>query len=564
MDVHTFLPAAVILLLAAAVSTALFKRMGLGSVLGFLVAGVVVGPSGLGVSDDVETLRHFAELGVVLLLFIIGLEMRPAKLWSMRRLVFGLGTLQVLVTGVLIGGYFYLLGNPPKEAILIGLGLALSSTAFVLQLLAERGEMQTEHGQACFGILLLQDLAIVPLLALVPLLSDRPADTDSASFLRDILLVSGALLVVIGVGRHLLPPLLRLMATQRSREAFSIIAMLAALGAAWLMELSGLSQALGAFLMGMLLSDSEFRHQIEAVVEPFKGFLLGLFFISVGMSMELELLAGAGALVLLHVPVILVIKSAVLIGLSRLFGLANAAALRVGLLLTQSGEFGFVLFGAAATAGLISHHSFGLLILVISVSMAATPLLARLSDWAAVRLIPGSDGREAPEDRIPGDLSQHVLVAGYGRVGRVVCMMLERSSIPYVALDRDPRRVAAGRLEGHEVHFGDVGSLEVLQAAGAGRAASLVVTVDETSTIERLVSTIRTFYPDMRIQSRVRDLADRDEMLKRGVSRAIPDSAEASLHLGEAVLETLGVAPDELDGLLHDLRRDGYALLRAG
>ena len=396
MNLHDFLFAAAILLAATTVTVAIFKRIGLGSVLGLLAAGVVVGPWGFAVTDDVSELRHFAEIGVVFLLFIIGLEMRPEKLWSMRRSVFGLGTAQVVVTGVLLGILVSLTGASTSVAIIVGFGLALSSTAFVLQILSERGELPTEHGQNTFAILLLQDIAIVPLLALVPLLAESAPDSNETPVGLTILMIVGALAGLFVFGRYVLPHVLHRFAATRNRDGFAVATMLSVIGAAWLMDDLGVSMALGAFVMGMLLSGSDYRHQIEAVVDPFKGFLLGLFFISVGMSIDVGLIVDNAATAIASVFAVLVCKFLVLIAVGKAFGLRNEIAIRVALYLPQCGEFGFVLFGAAVSANLLTADLFNYLILVISVSMICTPLLAKLGDRLASGLA------KKPEAADPG------------------------------------------------------------------------------------------------------------------------------------------------------------------
>jgi glutathione-regulated potassium-efflux system protein KefB len=562
MDPHDLLAAAVVLLAATALTTALFKRIGLGSVLGLLAAGVLVGPWGLEVTEDVTELRHIAEIGVVFLLFIIGLEMQPEKLWSMRRQVFGLGTLQVLVTGAAIALLELTFGASIEVAILVGLGLALSSTAFVIQMLSERGEFASEHGRGAFSVLLLQDLAIVPLLALVPLLAGAPAEAEEGppGWLKALEIVA-LLVAVYAVGRHVLPAILHRLAMHRNREAFAVVAALAVIGAAWAMETVHLSQALGAFMVGMLLSGSAYRHQIEAVVEPFKGFLLGLFFISVGMSIDVGRLWSDGFVVAAQVLAVLAIKAAVLFGLCLAFRYSKPAAARISLMLPQSGEFGFVLFGAAAAAGLLTDAQFGHLILIVSISMAATPLLAKAGDRLAAKLSPQAPA-EAPSTEWAAGMDRHVVVAGFGRVGRVVCLMLARAGIPYVAFDRDPRRVDLGRREGLEVHYGDASNVHVLSAAGAGRAAAVVVTVNEVHVAEKVVSTVRSSYPDVPIQARALDLRGRDELLRLGVTWATPDTTEASLLLGQAVLEHLGMPLADAEHLAKDMRHDDYAPVR--
>jgi glutathione-regulated potassium-efflux system ancillary protein KefC len=380
MHLEQILFAIFVLLTVAALFMALSAYVGLGSILGLLATGFIVGPSGLAITQRVTELRHVSELGVVLLLFVIGLEMRPEKLWSLRRVVFGLGSLQVVVTGLAIAAYASLIHESWKGALLLGLGLALSSTAFVVQILEERGDMATEYGTTSFGILLFQDMAIVPLLALVPLLSNQVDMGEGASFLIRLARVVTALGGVIIFGRIVAPWLLDRLARQSNTEVFNAVIFIAVIGAALAMELAGLSMALGTFLMGMFLSGSPYRHQIETVVQPFKRVLLSLFFVSVGMSIDAEVLASVGPMIAAHMLVLLMIKAVLLFGLSYLFGVSRAAALRVAFLLPQCGEFGFVLFGAAVTTGLMTPYGFAGAVLLISMSMVATPLLARLGD----------------------------------------------------------------------------------------------------------------------------------------------------------------------------------------
>jgi len=561
MHLDEFLLAAVILLAAAAVFVFLFKRLGLGSVLGFLAAGVIAGPSGFAITGQVDQLRHFTELGVVLLMFVIGLEMQPKKLWSMRRAVFGMGSAQVLLTGMVIAGYVMLHGFEWKVALILGLGFALSSTAFVLQMLAEQGDMATPHGKASFAVLLLQDIAIVPLLAMVPILADASVMASEQPFWLEALLVIALICCVLAVGRYVIPWLLAKTAHSRNMEAFAIVTMLAALGAAYVMELVGVSMSLGAFLVGMTLSASDYRHQIEASVEPFKGLMLGLFFISVGMSINLGLFWHSWAEVAQAVIALLMLKVLTLFVLGLVFGLGRSVAVRTAFILSQCGEFGFVLFGAAHAAGLLSPEQFAVALSLITVTMIVTPLVTKFGDLLADRLEAApSAGVFAQPETV--DLQRHVVVAGYGRGGRVISLMLEKSGIPYVAIDMDPDRVSLGKREGRNVRFGDMTDPHVLDASGIGDAAALVVTLYDMRQTEKLVSTVRSFYPAVSVYARVRNLAVRDRLLARGVSHVMPEAVEGSLQLGKAVLQGVGTKDEDLRTLLDDLRRQDYAMLR--
>jgi glutathione-regulated potassium-efflux system ancillary protein KefC len=385
MHLDHLLLALLILLVISAASVALSRRLGLGAILGLLMAGILIGPSGLGLPRRVNEIREVSELGIVFLLFLVGLKMQPHRLWALRRLVFGLGSAQVVVTGLALASYIGFLGRPWNVALLLGLGLALSSTAFVLPMLEERGQMAAPHGRATFGILLLQDLAIVPLLALMPLLGGKEGAAGNGTLLQDTAIVATALAGVYVLGRWVVPAVLRRLAERGNTEAFAMTAVAVVIGAAWAMLRAGLSMALGAFMVGLLLSDSPYRQRIEAIVEPFKGVLLGLFFIAIGMGIDVGLLPQVGARLVVHVVVLIAIKIVVVGVLCVAFGLSGADSSRCALLLGQAGEFGFVLFGAALAAGILPPEGFALAAMVISASMAATPVLGALADRIGAR-----------------------------------------------------------------------------------------------------------------------------------------------------------------------------------
>ncbi len=563
MDLHSVMIGALILLATTAVSVIFFKRIGLGSLLGLLAAGVVVGPSGLEIAKDVETFRHVTEIGVVFLLFIIGLEMQPAKLWSMRRAVFGLGSLQVVVTGLLIAVYLMLYLQSWAVALLVGLGFALSSTAFVMQILGERRELPTEHGQNGFGVLLMQDLAIVPLLAMVPILAeekDTVAATGTPTWLAGLEVVA-MLAAVYVIGRYFLPFVLNIIVRQQNKDALTTVAVLAVLGAGWAMDEVGLSSALGAFMMGMLLSGSRYRFLLEAQLEPFKGLLLGLFFISVGMSIDVGLLLQDWTKALQIVIVIMAIKVAVLFGLCLAFGISRAAAIKIAFMLGQSGEFGFVLFGAAATAGLLESQVFAFALLLVSVSMAATPLLVKLGELLVQRF--GEEKRAAPASQeSKPSVAGRVLVAGYAEMGRVVCTMLETAQVPYRAIDSDQGRVAQGEKEGRPVTLGDVSDGDLLAAVGLGEASALVLTIRDLHTAKKIVSFVGSVYPTLPVIVRVGTLANWDQEELSAATVLVSMRLEASLNLGETVLRTIGTADEEVDRVHEVMRESDYALVR--
>ena len=455
-----------VLLAAAIIAVPVFQRLGLGSVLGYLTAGAVVGPWGLGFIDQTVEIRHIAEFGVVFLLFIIGIELKPARLWAMRRMVFGLGTAQVMVTGLAIAGLALLFDQSLKIAVIIGFGLALSSTAFGLQILTERGEMGTVHGHTAFSVLLLQDLAVVPLLTLVSLLAADTTLLEGIEFaILDAVLV---IALVILVGRFLLSPVLRLVVTSRTAELFTVAAVFSVLGTAWLMEEVGLSLALGAFLAGLMMAESHYRHQVIADIEPFRGILLGLFFMGVGMSIDFGLLGRQGILIAGLVLGLLVIKSTIIWVLCRLMGIETPDATRVSLLLSQSGEFGFVLFGLGAISGVLTEDLFHTLTLLVALTMASTPLMANLGEYLSKRLTRAVDRHDVSTDHIDTG-RPHVIIAGFGRVGRRVARILQAGKVPYLAIESDADRVLEGRRDGFSVFYGDASQVDVLKAAGAGR-----------------------------------------------------------------------------------------------
>jgi glutathione-regulated potassium-efflux system ancillary protein KefC len=561
LDTH-FLFSLVWLLVVATVAVGLFSRAGLGSILGLLVAGVVVGPYSPGpvLTDNVEAVRQFTELGVVLLLFLIGTEMHPRQLWSMRRQVFGLGALQVLITGSLIAAYVLLRALSWQTALITGLTLALSSTALVMQILHERGETASPHGTAAFAVLLLQDLAVVPLLALVPILSDRGTLSAGIPLWEQFGIVIGMIGLVVGFGRYLVPRALDRLTRDQNREGFLLAILLAVFVSAWAMTQAGLSMALGAFLMGMLVADSRYRYQIQALVEPFKGLLMSLFFVAVGMSIDLQAVAEHPGQLAADVVVIVLLKIFVLTALALAFRLGPATAVRVGFLLGQAGEFGFVLLGSAKALGVISDGNFVLGAALISVSMMLTPLLVGLGDRLAARLESPRKAREAeiPALTAPGQ----VVIGGYGRVGHSVAVLLQSSGVPIVVFEKDPERVAQGRKDGFPVYFGDISDGHLLVAGRVDQAALVILTVDHPRTALRALAHLRNTCPDLRVIARAKDLAGVGHLLAAGATLAYPEILETSLRLGAEALRMLGINGDEVDRLLHGVRSTRYEVLR--
>jgi len=564
MDIPSILLAVVVFLAATATCVILFERLGFGSILGFIVAGIIIGPHTPGPVPvhAVEELQSVAELGVVLFLFTVGLEMRPEKVWAMRRLIFGLGSAQMLVTAALLAVYLIFFAHIPWEAAtILGLALGMSSTAIVMATLGERGELSTEHGRTSFAILMAQDLWIVPVMALVPILAHKTAQTGTITLWEKIGLVVGVIAGIFAVGRYLLPAVLGYCAKRRQMDAFGVVLFLAVIAAAWAVDHVGISMTLGAFLLGMLLSASDFRYQIEATVAPYKATLMGLFFIAVGMSIDVGALVRDWEALLVHVPVVLAVKGAVLIGLVLALGIAPSAAIRTGFYLSQVGEFAFVLLGAAAVAGLLSAGGHTLAMLVVAVSMILTPLMVKAGDRLASRFqtMPASVGEEPA-----ADLERHVVVIGYDEVGQLIDLMLERANIPHIAFDRDINVVRQGKRSGRNVHFGDMYSFAMQEAAGLGKAAAVYVTSRDMDHAKGLAVTLHRLYPHLDVYVRVRALGDQDELIAKGVRHAGTGYIESTLVRGGMLLKGLGVSEDDVSRLVNEFQRNDYALIRAG
>jgi len=564
MDIPSVLLAVVVFLGATAISVILFERLGFGAILGFIVAGIIIGPHTPGPVpvQAVEELQSVAELGVVLFLFTVGLEMRPEKVWAMRRLIFGLGSAQMLVTAAVMAAYLVFLVQVPWEtAIIVGLGLGMSSTAIVMATLGERGELATEHGRTSFAVLMAQDLWIVPIMALVPILAHKRAETAMIPLWEKVLLVSGVIAGIIVVGRYLLPAALGYCANRRLMDAFGVVLFLAVVAAAWAVDQVGISMTLGAFLLGMLLSTSDFRYQIEAIVAPFKETLMGLFFIAVGMSIDVDALLRDWSVLLVHVPVVLIFKVVVLIGVVTAFGIGRSAAIRTGFYLSQVGEFAFVLLGAAAFAGLLSGEGHALAMLVVAISMITTPLMVKAGDQLASRfqLLPASE-----KDEPAAGLDRHVVVIGYDEVGRLIDLMLEKANIPHLAFDRDINVVRQGKRSGQNVHFGDMYSSTTQEAAALGKAAAVYVTSADMEQAKALAITLHRLYPQLHVYVRVRTLEDQDELAAKGIKHAGTGYIESTLLRGSILLKGLGVPEGDVSELVREFQHDDYALIRAG
>lgn len=560
MDSHHFLQTAVVFLLATVIAVPLTKRFRLGAVLGYLLAGVVIGPQLLGLGGDAAGVATISEFGVVLMLFVIGLELSPQRLWVMRRSVFGTGLLQVLLTGLLLGmlGHFWF-GLDGKAACIVGGSLALSSTAFGLQILAERKEAGSAYGRQAFSILLFQDLAAIPLIAAVPLLASSSSrhGLDPMTALRTI----GAIVVVVVGGRYLLRPVFRFVARAKSLEVSTATALLVVMGTAWLMELVGVSSTLGAFLAGVLLADSEYRHELESNIEPFKGLLLGLFFISVGMSMDLSLLLQHPLLVFVLVAGLLLLKGLLLWPLGRtLGGLERADALRLAVLLACGGEFAFVVLKQAAEQGLIDASLHDELVLAITLSMALTPLLVVL---AAKGL--GQQAKKPTREFDTIDAgTPRVIIAGFGRMGQIVARVLRAQGIPFVALENSIEQVDfARRFGGGDLFFGDPARPELLRAAQADKAEVFVLATDDPEESLRTARLVRRQFPHLKIVARARNRQHVFRLMDLGVDDPVRETFYSSLKMTRRTLRALGLSEELAADRVERFRRHDEQLLQA-
>ncbi|WP_095057789.1 monovalent cation:proton antiporter-2 (CPA2) family protein [Pseudomonas sp. Irchel s3f7] len=557
------LQAAVVFLCAAVLIVPLAKRLQLGAVLGYLFAGVIIGPSVLGLIDNPQSVANISELGVVLLLFIIGLELSPRRLWVMRKSVFGVGLAQVLLTGSTIGVVaLFVFGQPLNSAIVLGLGLALSSTAFGLQSLAERKELTSPHGRLAFAILLFQDIAAIPLIAMVPLLAGGSHSASAAENLNHGLQVLASIAVVVVGGRYLLRPIFRVVSKAALPEVFTATALLVVIGTAWLMELAGISMALGAFLAGLLLADSEYRHELESQIEPFKGLLLGLFFISVGMGANLNLLLSAPITVLGLTLLLIAIKLPLLFIVGHLAGgLNKVSAIRLGIVLAAGGEFAFVVFKIGRDHELFVPQLYDLLVLTITLSMAVTPLLLLV----CARLVrPKVQPVEVPEKfrEIDTD-APRVVIAGMGRMGQIVARILRAQNVKFVALDTSIETIELSRsFGGVPVFYGDPMRPEILNAAKVGEAEFFVIATDDPDTNIKTAERVRKLYPHLKIIARARNRQHVHRLMDVG-AHAVRETFYSSLEMSRQTLIGLGLTQAQADARIKRFKHHDEQVLEA-
>ncbi|PAW35181.1 glutathione-regulated potassium-efflux system protein KefB [Pantoea vagans] len=557
MEGQTLLTAGVIYLVAAVLIVPVAARLGIGAVLGYLVAGIAIGPWGLGFISDVDEILHFSELGVVFLMFIIGLELNPAKLWALRRSIFGVGAAQVIFSAAILGGLLWLTDFSWQAAIIGGIGLAMSSTAMALQLMMDKGMNRSEAGQLGFSVLLFQDIAVIPALALIPLL----AGTDSGHI--DWMKVGMKVLAFAGMlvgGRYLLRPIFRYIAASGVREVFTAASLLLVLGSALFMDALGLSMALGTFIAGILLAESEYRHELEVAIDPFKGLLLGLFFISVGMALNLGVLYTHIVTILLGVVTLVAVKTLVLYLLARIYGLRSSERQQFAGVLSQGGEFAFVLFSAASSAKLFSGDQLPMLLVTVTLSMMTTPLLMKGIDRLLARRFNEPD--ENAEKHFVEDDQPQVIVVGFGRFGQVIGRLLMANNKRITVLERDISVVSLMRKYGYKVYYGDATELELLRAAGAASAQSIVITCNEPEDVMTIVHLCQQHFPQLQIQARARGRVEAHELLQAGVTQFSRETFSSALELGRKSLMSLGMHPHQAHRAQQHFRRLDMRMLR--
>lgn len=539
----------VALLTAGVIAVPLFRRFGLGSILGYLAAGLVIGPFGIGIFSEAEAILHVAELGVVMFLFVIGLEMQPSRLWGLRREILGLGALQVGVCALLLTGMGIAAGYPAVPAFVAGVGFVMTSTATVMQSLEERGDIATPKGQRMVSILLFEDLSIVPLLALVVFLAPGGEATSLATRMADIGIGLASIVGLLAAGRYLLNPFFRILADSRAREIMTAAALLVVLGSALAMQLGGLSMALGAFLAGVLLSESSFRHQLAADIEPFRGILLGLFFIAVGMSLDLSVVASSWRTVAFYVFAAMLTKAVGIYLVARIRS-GHREAMERAVTMAQGGEFAFVLYSSALSVGIIGGEQNAILTAVIIISMALTPVAL-----AVLRRFAQRDELTLEGIDVASNLTGSVLLIGFGRFGQIVSQPLLLRGVDVTIIDNDVEMIQAAADFGFKVYYGDGSRLDILHAAGAGRARAVLLCVDRAETAVRIAEIMKAEFPLVPVLARAYDRGAALGLIGADVDFQIRETLESALVLGGVALERLGVAPSEVAEVIEDVRR---------
>lgn len=553
-DTHSFLLESLIFLVAAVISVPIAKRLGLSAVLGYLIAGIIIGPWGLSFIDNSEDILHFAEFGVVMFLFLIGLELEPRRLWSMRKFIFGQGSLQVFLTFIMLCFFSLLINMTWTSALIIGMAFALSSTAIALQTLTEKNLLKTAAGESAFGILLFQDLVVIPMLAIIPLLGHSDKTNDSNIFLS-VLFAFSAISAIILIGHYLIRPIFRFIASARIREIFTAFSLMLIIGIALLMEAVGLSMALGAFLAGVVLAESEYKHELEINIEPFKGLLLGLFFISVGMSINIDLFLNNFFLVIALVLLLILAKGSLLLGLAIFFDIPASQRLFLSFLLSQGGEFAFVILSLAINVHIIDEALLDILFVVVALSMLTTPLLLLIEEKFIAprfRRVPISTPKE---EKVTIDNQENpVIIAGFGRVGQIIGRVLHANKIGTTILDHDIEHISRMQTLGFKVFYGDAAQIELLEAAGVYNAKIFVIAVDDKELILKMVDILQKHFPHLTIVARAYDVVHAFKLQKKNVHILARETFDSSLVLAEEILKQLGVSAFEAKKRIYTFR----------
>ncbi|WP_426496128.1 monovalent cation:proton antiporter-2 (CPA2) family protein [Leptospira interrogans serovar Australis] len=540
---HNLLINLIVFLSAAVISVPLFKRIGLGSVVGYLVGGTIIGPWGIGLITDVDSILHLSEFGVVLLLFLIGLELKPQRLWILRRPVFGLGGLQVILTSLTFFILLSLLGLEKRQAIIISISISLSSTAFALQVLGEKNELNTTHGRSAFAILLFQDLAIIPIMATLSFLTESSSNPGSHGSIKEILFPIGTIIAVILAGRFLARPLFKLVASSGNHEIFTALSLLIVIGVSILMNQVGLSMALGSFLGGVILADSEYRHELESNLEPFKGLFLGLFFLAVGMSINLGEVLKDPILVILLAFILILVKTIILYFIGIITKHSKEVSLNLSTIISQGGEFAFVILGVGVSLSILPKERADLVIAVVTLSMGLTPILGILKDKTSKWIL--KEDQNIKEDTI--EEQNRVIVAGFGRFGQIIARMLFVHKIGFTALEHNPDQVNLARKFGYKIYYGDASKLSLLRSAGAEHADLFILAIQDIDVSVKIAELIKKNFPNLTIIARARNREHVFKLMELGIQIIRRDTFASALELAGETLSQLGFIDSEVE-----------------
>ncbi|KON76811.1 monovalent cation:proton antiporter-2 (CPA2) family protein [Leptospira kirschneri] len=533
----------IVFLSAAVISVPLFKRIGLGSVVGYLVGGTIIGPWGIGLITDVDSILHLSEFGVVLLLFLIGLELKPQRLWILRRPVFGLGGLQVVLTSLTFFILLSFLGLEKRQAIVISISISLSSTAFALQVLGEKNELNTTHGRSAFAILLFQDLAVIPIMATLSFLTESTSDPGSHGSIKEILFAIGTIIAVILAGRFLARPLFKLVASSGNHEIFTALSLLIVIGVSILMNQVGLSMALGSFLGGVILADSEYRHELESNLEPFKGLFLGLFFLAVGMSINLGEVLKDPVLVILLAFILIFVKAIILYSIGIITKHSKEVSLNLSTIISQGGEFAFVILGVGVSLSILPKEKADLVIAVVTFSMGLTPVLGILKDKTAKWIF--KENQNLKEDTI--EEQNRVIVVGFGRFGQIIARMLFVHKIGFTALEHNPDQVNLARKFGYKIYYGDASKLSLLRSAGAEHADLFILAIQDIDISVKIAELIKKNFPNLTIIARARNREHVFKLMELGIQIIRRDTFASALELAGETLSQLGFMDSEVE-----------------